>query len=116
MLARFFRLHRRQDIEQAVRYGTRVVTPYIAVYWRTSIAAAQPRIACIAGKRVHASAVRRHRAQRLLRALAKEIIPRLQSGVDMVWVGQPNLATVEGLDQLRASIQSYEPKLPLTSI
>lgn len=112
MLPRASRVHRSQDIKQIVRYGNRIITPYMLIYWQQRDAAVSPRIACVVGKKVHKRAYRRHRLQRLLRALARETITHTKDGAAMVWVGRPNLSDVTGLEQLRQSIVSYRAQLP----
>ncbi len=112
MLPRASRVSRQSDIERIVRYGSRVVTPFMVIYWQQIAITTSPRIACVVGKKVHKLAVYRHRLQRLLRSLAAEVIPGLTDGVEMVWVGQPNLQAITGLEQLRQSIVSYKSRLP----
>lgn len=116
MLPKNYRLHRRQEIEQTVRFGRRLVTPYMVIYWQEAAASTVPRLACVVGRRVDTIAVRRHRFQRLLRALGREVLPQIKPGVAMVWVGQASLQEVQELRQLRQSLVPYLPRLPLQKL
>ncbi len=115
MFSRKSRLSRSKDIERVVRFGSRLVTPYIVIYYLQTEGEGV-RLACVAGKKVSLSSVRRHRAQRLLRSLAKEFIANIPAGMDLVWVGQSNIDKIEGLSDLRQSLAPFADRLPFNKV
>lgn len=104
MLPGYARLRRSQDIVTTLRQGKAVATPYVRAHLYQSTRSGPARVACIVGKKVHASAVQRHRYQRWLRECAKALYPSLETGSDLVLVGQPQLVAVESLKDLLQSL------------
>ncbi|MDA1168781.1 MAG: ribonuclease P protein component [bacterium] len=87
MLARKNRLTASSDIKNVVARGSRVRGNNIAIY-----SAVNPldvvRFACVAGKKVHASSVVRHRVQRKIRAACAYIVTTWTGSYDIVVVAQ----------------------------
>lgn len=79
------RLTASSDIKSVVVSGSRVRTSILAIYTAPSNVG-HIRFACIAGKKVHASAVIRHAVQRKLRAACKELSTSLVGSYDIVVV------------------------------
>ena len=88
MLAYKHRLRREEDIKEVLRTGTRVYTPVAAFTVRKTTPIESARVCVITGKKVHTSAVVRHRVQRLLRAVAQDVVAEKATGYDMVMVAQ----------------------------
>lgn len=86
MLARSDRLHRSAEIEHVIRTGLRTRTPIGTIYLLISPHTGRRRIACVAGKRVHSSAVARHAVQRKLRHACRALPNTPRTSYDMVVV------------------------------
>lgn len=110
MLPRPLRLRRRKDVKRVMHTGRRIRTQYAIIYV-TRVSVPQSRIACVVGRRVHSSAVRRHRIQRWLREIARSTIADMSTPYDMVWVALPGIANVKTKMQLEGSIKSRLLKL-----
>lgn len=94
MLAKKNRLAASSDIEDVVVRGARVQGKYVTIYYSPSVGG-EVRFACVAGKKVHASAVVRHRVQRKLRAACREIVTTYKGSYDIVVVARtPEVASV----------------------
>lgn len=104
MLPASHRLRRKQDILGTIRTGQKLRSPYLDVYYRPGDRVT--RIACVVGKRVHASAVVRHRLQRRMRASAREWIATLPQPYDIVWVAQAELTQLSTSRDLTLHLQS----------
>ncbi|MEK7500234.1 MAG: ribonuclease P protein component [Patescibacteria group bacterium] len=87
MLARKNRLTKSIDIENVVVRGTRVRGKNIAIYSAVNTLPVV-RFACVAGKKVHASSVVRHRVQRKIRAACASVITSFRGSYDIVVVAQ----------------------------
>ncbi|HLD26168.1 MAG TPA: ribonuclease P protein component [Candidatus Andersenbacteria bacterium] len=106
MLTRKHRLAKQADITRTLRQGRVVSTPYVRMYAVARPAGLPSRAACVVSKRIHSSAVHRHRYQRYLRAAAQRVIAQLKTPYDMVWVGQEGLREVTGAAELYGKIKS----------
>lgn len=94
MLTRKNRLTASSSIEQVVLRGARVQGKYVGMYYSPSHGG-DLRFACVAGKKVHASAVIRHGVQRKLRAACREIVATYKGSYDIVVVARtPEVASV----------------------
>lgn len=91
-------------IQSILRSGHRRDTPSVAVTTAPPIGAT-PQIACIVGKKVHASAVIRHRYQRLLRAVGRALV-RAGLKYDMVMVAKPAILNLKKMDELQREVAS----------
>jgi len=110
MLPRALRLTRSSDIQDTVSSGRRFSTPYTRVYFRYSNLG-QPRVACVVGKKVDQLATNRHKYQRWLREIIKDLLPALPP-LDIVLVGQPSLKNQNITYQdLKSSLASLPAKL-----
>ena len=76
-------------------------TPYATVYVGRSDT---PRATCIVGKRVYKAATARHRLQRQLREVARNVLSQSSTPHDIVIVARPEAAGVTKLSQLREGI------------
>jgi ribonuclease P protein component len=111
VLAQLHRLRRDSEIKGVVRSGRCFVTPHIRVCVLPSNGPV--RIACVCGKSVSALAVARHKYQRWLRSLAKEIIVELgaDSGCDMVWVARPGIAGAKSIKEIQQDLWKHLPEI-----
>lgn len=71
------------------------------------------RVACVVGTSVHRSAVRRHRYQRWLRELSRNLLRErpLPVPYDMVWVAQPSIIQADSLAKLYQDVAPRWEKL-----
>lgn len=109
MLPRPARLHRTQDITAVLRHGQRSRTPWVRLYYRPGRTAGT-RVACIVGRQVDPSAVRRKRYQRWLREIARQALASTHAPYDMVWVARPEIRECRSLAALREQIASSLPR------
>ena len=109
MLSPQARLRRSQDIVATIKHGRVVRTPYVQIYACQQPDSTKVRLACVVSKRVSASAVVRHRYQRLLRAAARQLIPDLQSRWqgNIVLIALPTITTVRKTAELVESLTPY---------
>ncbi len=108
VLSRSSRLTREQDIVSVIRRGRHIRAVGVDMYISPRTAA-PTRIACVVGMRVHAQAVQRHRYQRWLRVLAREVTVPSPGGrwYDMVWVAQPAIKRFTTLALLRQALLAH---------
>ncbi len=105
MLASNNRLTASRDIEKVVMSGTRVRTKIMTIYSAPSTEG-RVRFACVAGKKVHKSAVVRHAVQRKLRAACRGQVTSLNGSYDIVVVAlTPTIRSIN-LAELRREIVS----------
>jgi ribonuclease P protein component len=107
VLTRRARLGTQREIRAVMRQGRRVITPWVKIYFQPTDRS-ELRAACIAGKVVSASAVKRHRYQRWLR----EVIQRLSQeqpplSYDMVWVATPALTALARWQELGEKLTPF---------
>lgn len=107
MLPRPLRLRRSADIRRVTTTGRRFVTPYFTAYCLKSSTLSPPQAAVVVGKRVHKSAVVRHRYQRWLRALLRHSLTALPPGVELVVVGRPDLVSLTSQQLLYPHWQDF---------
>ena len=94
-----------------MRQGNRISTPYVWLYFLRRADSQSSRAATIVSKKVHQSAVKRHRYQRWLRSLADTHINRLPAAYDMVWVARPKIIEVNKIAKLQNSLPAQLNKL-----
>jgi len=104
MLPRRNRLTKRHDIVSTLRRGTAFPTPIVAIHVCRRNDPSAVRVAVIVAKKVHASAVQRHRYQRWLRTAAAELIPQLAYSADMVWVAKPAITRLASANDVTAKL------------
>src|SRR5688572_1458759 len=100
MLPRRHRLTKRHDIVNVLRHGTTFSTPAVSIHLRPRDDQSVVRIAVIVAKKVHTSAVRRHRYQRWLRIAATNLIAEFTVPSDMVWVAKPAIGQLNGASEV----------------
>lgn len=102
MLPRKQRLARSADIQHVLRRGRCFQVPGMRIC--VAPGATQSRVACIVSKKVSRLAVRRHRYQRWLRSLAKELLagPLVGKQYDMVLVATPQIKQWHTLADLQS--------------
>ncbi len=104
MLPRSRRLRSTAEIQRVLREGHCITTPAVRVCFLQS-GAAETRVACVVGKTVHRSAIRRHRYQRWLREVARQFLTDHQDvAYDMVWVARPGMLAVGSFKALSAEL------------
>lgn len=95
MLASTNRLTASQDIERVVKGGARVRTNIVALYSAPSTEGVV-RFACVAGKKVHKSAVVRHGVQRKLREACRKQSTLYTGSYDIVVVAlTPQISSMD---------------------
>lgn len=99
MLSSPNRLTASSDIERVVVKGARVRTNIITIYSAPSDKG-RIRLACVAGKKVHPSAVIRHSIQRKLRAACRLHITSLSGSYDIVVVALNQEIRVMSVDEV----------------
>ncbi|HLC49755.1 MAG TPA: ribonuclease P protein component [Candidatus Andersenbacteria bacterium] len=101
MLKKENRLTKSQDIENIVRGGARLRTKHMVIYTMPSTQG-HIRFACVAGKKVHASAVIRHSVQRKIRAACSIIVTSRPGSYDIVVVAlTPAIRSMDIQDVVR---------------
>lgn len=112
MLPRLHRLRQTKAIQHTLHTGTCFTTPYIKVCYIPS-QAAQTRVACVVGKSVHRSAVRRHRYQRQLREIVRHLLAEepLPRPYDMVWMAKSSIQKAPSLGVILAAVKPSWQKL-----
>jgi len=89
MLPKEYRLKEDWLIRRILRDGSRQHTPLFVVIWKKK-ASTQPRFAFIASKKV-GKAVKRNRATRLLREAVFQLVDRIPTNNDYVFVARSTL-------------------------
>ena len=101
MLPAANRLRGEPDIQATLKTGRRLPTPHVRIFIRPNPHSQTSRFACVVGKRVSRSAVRRHRYQRWLRQVARRALTTTHTPpVDVVLLANPSITTVKNLSQL----------------
>ncbi len=103
MVKQAHRLGRSQDIQRVLKTGRRQKTSHVSVY-RTSSPAEVSRFTCIVGKKVSPSAVVRHKIQRWLREVGRELIRTAATPTDIVIVAYPSITDTKSLADLKKSV------------
>ena len=100
MLAKIHRLRHTTDIQSVRRAGTcQPVGPLRVCVLKKETG--PMRTACVVGKRVHASAVKRHRLQRLLREFVRSVQKQVgNASYDMVISAQRPANTITTMAEL----------------
>lgn len=114
MLPRLHRLRQTKQIQKVVRSGRCFNTPYVRVCLHAG-ETSSTRIACVVGKSVDKSAVRRHRYQRWLRQVASDFVAGHPSAspYDMVWIAQPAIANAKAPAAVAAAVIPHLQKIIL---
>ncbi len=87
MFAAAHRLSSSRDIERVIKSGVRIPTEHTVLYGLPASSGAS-RVACVVGKKVHKSAVIRHRIQRRLRAACREALLTISGAYDIVVIAR----------------------------
>lgn len=109
MVSRLHRLRKRADVLRTIRHGRRLKTPDVLFYIYRRGEGQAPRVACIVGKKVSKSAVRRHTRQRWLREIARELVTTASPKYDMVLLALPSLNRISSLTDLKESVTPCLP-------
>ena len=93
MLPRSNRLTRSADIQQVLRQGTCLGSPQLRVCAQAQPAPVTSRIACVVGKKVSKSAVKRNRLKRQIREAVRLLLKegRVSSGNMIVLMAKPDM-------------------------
>lgn len=97
------RLRRNDDVLAVLRRGKRYRTPHALIHVLPSD---EMRVTCVVGKKVSPSAVTRHRIQRQLREIAREVLPSIPHTYDVVILAIPPILRVESYEELRQAVIS----------
>ena len=105
-MQRKFRLTRSEDFKRVRRDGKSYAHPLVVLIALKSEKSDQPRVrvGVAAGKTV-GTAVIRNRTKRLLREAMRTLIPNIASGLDLILVARPKLASAS-LEETRQAVQS----------
>jgi ribonuclease P protein component len=94
MLPAHHRLRRQADIARVFKAGKKLRSPHTVIYYLARPASPYSRAACIVSRKVHRSAVMRHRYQRWLRHTAKNLIKNSPLIMDIIIIALPSLARI----------------------
>lgn len=111
MLPRISRLHRAKDIERVLKQGTLLRGEGVTLRFLRRGDDGVSRVAVVVGKRVHTSAVQRHRFQRLLREAMRDVLTLVPLGYDMVVVAHNSFSTAQNILDTRRAIEPIKDKL-----
>lgn len=99
-MQRKFRLTRSEDFKRVRRSGKSYAHPLVVLIVQTHD---QPRVKVgVAAGRTVGTAVHRNRAKRLLREAMRTLIPNIASGLDVILIARPGLASATLEDTYRA--------------
>jgi ribonuclease P protein component len=103
---RRFRLTRSEDFKRVRRSGKSYAHPLVVLIALKSEKSDQPRVRVgVAAGRTVGTAVTRNRAKRLLREAMRTMIPKIASGLDLVLIARPGLASAS-LQDTRQAVQN----------
>ncbi|MEX1112262.1 MAG: ribonuclease P protein component [Candidatus Andersenbacteria bacterium] len=103
------RIRHTAEVLAVIRRGQKIRTPYLLLYL---LPAKQWRMACVVGKKVSKSAVVRHRIQRQLREIVRDVVVGASGGpYDVVVVALPSAVKVDSHQILRQAVISAVSKL-----
>ncbi len=111
MLPRKNRLVHRKDIRAVLRQGKTVASPFTRIYCLGAGQTGRGRAALVVGRKVSPKATTRHKYQRWLREIARDVINRQGASCDMVWVALPAIAKLKNQNDLRKKLRPYLSKL-----
>lgn len=105
-MQRKFRLTRSEDFKRVRRDGKSYAHPLVVLIALKSEKSDQPRVrvGIAAGKTV-GTAVTRNRTKRLLREAMRTLIPNIASGLDLILVARPKLASAT-LEETQHALQN----------
>lgn len=93
-----------QRVRVILREGERFETPSLTLVV-VSTPGSSGQVACVVGKKVHKSAVVRHRYQRLMRAALAEVLKK-KPAYDMVVMAKPTILSFSKLADLQRELDS----------
>ena len=99
-MQRKFRLTRSEDFKRVRRSGKSYAHPLVVLIVQTHD---QPRVKVgVAAGRTVGTAIHRNRAKRLLREAMRTLVPNITSGLDVILIARPGLASATLEDTRRA--------------
>ena len=99
-MQRKFRLTRSEDFRRVRRSGKSYAHPLVVLIVQTHD---QPRVKVgVAAGRTVGTAIHRNRAKRLLREAMRTLVPNITSGLDVILIARPGLASATLEDTRRA--------------
>lgn len=104
MLKKVHRLRRSQDIARVLKTGQRAQPGGYVTIYKIPSPAPTSRYTCIVGKKVSPSSVARHKIQRWLREVGRELLNRQTIPMDIVVVAHPKITEVESLADLKKTL------------
>lgn len=110
MLAKTHRLTQKRDFEKLSNQGRSVFGPFLTMRVR-SVANPVPRIAFITSTKVFKLAVDRNRVKRRLRAILRELLPKVPPSLHILFVVKPEALHAEHL-ALTAEVERLLGKIP----
>ena len=103
-MQRRFRLTRSEDFKRVRRSGKSYAHPLVVLIALKSEKSKGPRVRVgVAAGRTIGTAVARNRAKRLLREAMRELIPNIDSNLDLILIARPGLVSVS-LDGTRQAL------------
>jgi len=100
---RKFRLTRSEDFKRVRRDGKSYAHPLVVLIVQKSD---QPRVRVgVASGRMVGTAVTRNRTKRLLRETMRSLLPHIASGLDLILVARPKLASAT-LEETQRAVQN----------
>lgn len=105
-MQRRFRLTRSEDFKRVRRSGKSYAHPLVVLIVLKSEKSGQPRVRVgVAAGRTVGTAVKRNRAKRLLREAMRRLLPDIASGLDLILIARPGLASAS-LEDVRQALLS----------
>lgn len=111
MLPAAFRLRRSEDITRVLRQGASIFTPHVRIHALLKPEQGRSRLMGIVSKKVHRSAVQRHKYQRWIRVYLAELVKELHSSYDIVLVARPSITSLAKLTQFTATLEDIPNQL-----
>lgn len=103
-MQRRFRLTRSEDFKRVRRSGKSYAHPLVVLIALKSEKSDQPRLRVgVAAGRTVGTAVLRNRSKRLLREAIRSLLPNIASGLDLILIARPGLASAS-LEETRQAL------------
>lgn len=104
MLKKVHRLRRSQDIAHVLKTGQWAQPGGYVTIYKTPSSSPISRYTCIVGKKVSPSSVARHKIQRWLREVGRELLDKQTTPMDIVVVAHPKITEAGSLADLKKTL------------
>jgi|GEM_PF-2320770 ribonuclease P protein component len=100
---------KKKDVEKTLKKGVVTDTSYVRIYARLNTETMDQKdiqVAAVVSKKIHASAVQRHKYQRWIREVVRQQEETLPGNLMLVLVAKPSIKTINSLKQIQESVLS----------